>query len=57
MQSALTNKQTIVDEFKNHGYKCKNHDLGIWVHMNSTQHIDISRLPNNEITLDIHWMY
>lgn len=54
MQDTITDKQTILDALRQRGYKVENYKLGIKIHMNTTQYIDISRLTNHELALDVY---
>ncbi len=54
MQSSLVCKQTIIDELEKHQYECEDYIVGIKVYMNYTQYIDVSRHPNNELSLDVY---
>ena len=54
MQDILIDKQTILDALRQSGYNAENYPLGIKIHMNDTQYIDISRLPGHQLALDVY---
>ena len=54
MQDILIDKQTILDALRQSGYHAENYPLGIKIHMNKTQYIDISRLPGQQLSLDVY---
>ena len=50
----LVAKHEIINKLKLCGYQCESYDLGIKVHLDDSRYIDISRLPNYELSLDVY---
>lgn len=50
----LIDKKVLMNEIKKHGYQCEDYSLGIKVHFNKNQYLDISRLPRYELEIDIY---
>jgi hypothetical protein len=54
MQNTITDKRIILDALVQYNYYAENYALGIKIHMNKTQYIDISRLPGHLLALDVY---
>ncbi|ARF12274.1 hypothetical protein Klosneuvirus_4_89 [Klosneuvirus KNV1] len=50
----FTERKDIVNKLKEHGYKHTEDAMGIKVHINQTQYIDISRGGEGDLYLDIY---
>ena len=50
----LIDKQVLIDNLVKHNYRVSSYLLGLKVHMNDDQYIDISREPNNILSLDVY---
>lgn len=50
----LVPKEDIITVLIKNNYKFTNYNLGIKVHMNDNQYIDISRADNNMLYLDVY---